>query len=311
MKSMEAITRFYDENLGELIERLENRRVGLRKKIVLFSRVLITVAVLVTLALMIVTDWSWFGILFSVAFISLALYGLAYNYLAKDFVLQYKEGIFRPVLQEIDSDLLYERESFVDEALLQNSQMFPKESVFKGNDLIKGRVLGVPMAFSDLEVRYTDRRDKESRTLFHGSFFVAQFNKKIESKTVLRPSEGRIEKMISALDLGPSDKISMDSPEFNKRFTVLSDNTVEAHYILSHTMMERLIGLLDQVKYGMEVVFYENYLFIAITAPDRFEPTLFDSLSDSEKIRDFFKPLFLLLGIVEELKLNEKLWSKE
>lgn len=43
---------------------------------------------------------------------------------------------------------------------------------------------------------------------------------------------------------------------------------------------------------------------------DRFEPSVFHSLLKYKIAMEYVQTLHLAIGIVEELKLNQKLWSK-
>ena len=104
----------------------------------------------------------------------------------------------------------------------------------------------------------------------------------------------------------------MDDPAFEKAFVVYGSDQIEARYILTHTMMERLLKLRKETRSNIFVSFNGEKIMIAVDYPnDLFEPAVFHSLLSVEQAMDYIRTLRSSIGVVEELKLNEKLWSKQ
>lgn len=58
--------------------------------------------------------------------------------------------------------------------------------------------------------------------------------------------------------------------------------------------------------------FVGSKIFIAIPyAENLFEPRLFRTIMDFEPIKKYFDDLQLALGVVEDLNLNTRIWSKQ
>jgi len=54
-----------------------------------------------------------------------------------------------------------------------------------------------------------------------------------------------------------------------------------------------------------------THIYMAISYDkDLFEPSVFRSLLEYKVAMEYVKTLHLAIGVVEELKLNQKLWSK-
>ena len=52
-------------------------------------------------------------------------------------------------------------------------------------------------------------------------------------------------------------------------------------------------------------------MFVAVTYTKRlFEPKIFTTLLDFEMVREYFEDLQLAAGIVDDLNLNTRIWSK-
>jgi hypothetical protein len=110
-----------------------------------------------------------------------------------------------------------------------------------------------------------------------------------------------------------SDKlVRMDSPAFEKEFKVLADDPVEAHYLLTPNIMEKLVQLKRKAGAPVYLSFKYDKLFIAIANGGQwFEPSLFKSLLSLDIFKSYIENLNLVLGIVEDLNLNRRIWSKE
>ena len=106
--------------------------------------------------------------------------------------------------------------------------------------------------------------------------------------------------------------IKMDDPLFEKHFVVYGTRQIEARYILTHTMMQRLLDFKKRSSVPLYVSFINNQIYLALTYnKDLFEPTVFSSLLQYKLVKEYISTLQLAIGIIEELKLNERLWSKQ
>jgi len=58
--------------------------------------------------------------------------------------------------------------------------------------------------------------------------------------------------------------------------------------------------------------FLGSSVYIAVSfAKDLFEPRIFKTLLDFEVVQEYFEDLTLAYGIVEDLNLNTRIWSKQ
>jgi hypothetical protein len=105
--------------------------------------------------------------------------------------------------------------------------------------------------------------------------------------------------------------VKMDDPNFEKEFVVYSTDQIEARYILSNSLMQKLLLFKQKSKHPVYISFVGNHIHIAIYYDkDLFEPSIFHSLLEYKIAMEYVKTLHTAIGIVEELKLNQKLWSK-
>lgn len=198
--------------------------------------------------------------------------------------------------------------------------LFSRPDKINGNDFVKGIIDDIPLQFSDLHAqkRHKDSKGRESwSTLFRGLFVVAEFNKYFDGKTVILPDTAQstfgdlIGHWLQSNNFSRDSLIKMDNTEFEKEFVVYSSNQIEARYILSHTLMEKLLTLKKRSKHPVYFSFVDNHIHIAIYYDkDLFEPTVFKSLLEYKVAMEYVDTLHMATGIVQELKLNQKLWSK-
>jgi Protein of unknown function (DUF3137) len=104
--------------------------------------------------------------------------------------------------------------------------------------------------------------------------------------------------------------IRLEDPKFSKYFTVYSNDQIEARYVLSTSLMERLVRFRKKANRQVYISFVESMIYIAIPyQEDLFEPKLFSTMLNFNPIRDYFENLQLMIGIVEDLNLNRRIWG--
>jgi hypothetical protein len=106
--------------------------------------------------------------------------------------------------------------------------------------------------------------------------------------------------------------VKLENPEFEKEFCVYSDDQVEARYILSPSLMQRIVEFKRKWDTKIYMSFRDSKVYIAIKMnKNLFETRLFKSIEDFNFIEENIRFLILITGIVEDLNLNTRIWSKE
>lgn len=320
MKSTSELTDFYYNELYPHLKELEKERKALR------SQLLMTFSVIAFIALVILFFMSNHFHTFEdthifVIVIAVVVGGFIYKWMVKDYTFGFKEKVIRPLISAIDDNLNYLPNSHLPQQLFERSKLFTKGiDRFNGNDLVKGNILDVALSFSDIHAEY-ETRDSKGRsswhTIFQGLFIVADFNKHLKGSTVILPDSAEstfgslIGGWLQKNNMSRNELVKMDDPEFEKAFVVYGSNQIEARYILTHAMMKRLLDYKKRTKQDIYISFVGSKIHLGIYYnKDLFEPTVFTSLLDYKQAMEYTQTLQLSIGIVEELKLNEKLWSK-
>jgi hypothetical protein len=105
----------------------------------------------------------------------------------------------------------------------------------------------------------------------------------------------------------------LEDPEFEKHFVVYGTDQVEARYILSTALMQRILTLRNKVNKGISLSFIDSHVYIGLPI-DRnlFEPpALWQSIDNYKQIEEYHYLVSLCMTIVEVLDLNTRIWTKE
>ncbi|MEL6927232.1 MAG: DUF3137 domain-containing protein [Cyanobacteria bacterium J06600_6] len=144
--------------------------------------------------------------------------------------------------------------------------------------------------------------------LFHGLFFEARFAKNFVSRTFVMPND--VKNNIPLINSWRGDLINLEDPEFEHLFKVYGDNQIESRYLLSTNLMSRLVEFNRKAERKVYLSFIDGFLYIAIPYRHRlFEPRLFKSMMSFTPLKEYFLDLQLMIGIVEDLNLNRRIWQ--
>lgn len=231
---------------------------------------------------------------------------------------KFKQTVLPLLAREIDPSLTYRETARIPESEFKATGLYPKVDMYSGHDLFSGRIGETDIRFSlvDAEEAYETVdvrtgpggkveivRRIEYRTLFSGLFFSADFNKHFAGSTQIWSGEAGF------LDEMRDGHVELESPDFDNAFKVRSTDQVEARYLLTLSLMEKLLAL--RGRYGpFNAAFSGGRLALLITTPlTLFAPDL-DKPMDAAQVEPFRARLREITGLVEYLDLNTRIWSK-
>ena len=237
----------------------------------------------------------------------------------------FKNDIITRIVKFVDRELSYNPDGFIDRSAFATSSLFQHRiDRYRGEDLIYGKLGKTSFKASEIHAEYKTEhygrngRRTEWHTIFRGLFYVADFNKDFHSTTVVLPDIAErllgswFGKMLQKMNIARSGKlVQLEDPEFEKLFAVYGQDQVEARYILTPSLMQRLVQFRRKVKSGLFVSFTRSHVFIAIPSNrNMLEPPLFKSLTDFSVVREYIEFLALVAGVVDDLNLNTRIWTK-
>lgn len=180
-------------------------------------------------------------------------------------------------------------------------------------DRLQGEHEGV--AFDLIEARLQQRRtttDSKGRTrttyvtVFNGLLIDAASPRSFQGRTVVTSDGGWIGNFFGGMGR-KGERVTLESPEFEKHYEVYASDQVEARVLLTTTMLERLVELRARLGDTPRLAFVNGRLLIAVPRKgDQFEAGgLFSSLTDRAHIDEALAELCAIFTILDTLALQE------
>lgn len=245
--------------------------------------------------------------------------------LAREYVHDFKQKVIRALLLDIDPSLRIEPGHGLSIGETIRSGLFSTiPDRVTSEDQITGRLGKTVFCFSEVHAEYKTTTQTKHGTretwhdIFRGIIFVADFNKNFDGITVVRPKDtgaaisAWFAKNVPVLSSSSHQLVQLENPDFCDEFVTYSNDQVEARYILTPLMMERLCELNSRSEYTIAASFIDKYMFLAFPLEtNHFDPPVFKTLLDPDLLHNDIEVVKFMLGIVESLDLNTRIWGKK
>ncbi len=317
-------------NLQPMLAALESDRRRAQKTISKSAIVIGVLAVLALFPLLIMDSFSSPLLMLLPIILGSVIYAFVYSSATSTYRAGFKIGVLPQLVQacaqEIGGHLEYSAGMGISESEFRSSDLFRSPDRYASEDLIAGEIGKTAVRFSEVHAEYEQKQTDgkttrtEYHTIFQGLFYVADFNKNFEGATFVLPDTaeqifGRFGQSLQQLgaqfSFGARELVRLEDPEFERKFAVYSTDQIEARYILSPALMRRLLEFRAHCKTDIRIAFSGSNMIVAIPvsvgwlkAPSLSTPLTIESLSLC------LDQLRFACGIVAELDLNTRIWSK-
>ncbi len=262
-----------------------------------------------------------------IGIVLVACIGLAFftiNPLWSSYYSAFKQQVIKQIIHFIDDTLTYSPSDCISRSRFEECGIFRTHiDRYRGDDLVTGKIGSTDMKFSEVHAEYkTITTDSKGRTqthwhtIFKGLLFSADFNKHFSVSTYVLTDTA--EKLFGSFGTkfqkfsGHGDLVKLEDVEFEKSFVVYSSDQTEARYILSSSLMKRILDYKIKSKKNIQLSFVSSRLFVAVPyGKDLFEPKLFGEITNFESVEEYYNDLKLVLELIEDLNLNTRIWTKE
>ncbi len=235
---------------------------------------------------------------------------------------RFKNEIIGATLRAIDPNLTISPSEGISETEFTFSQLFTNSpDRYFTEDLITGKIDKTSFYFAEVHAEYkTETHTKNGRqTHWHeilkGIIFTGDFNKNFNGVTIVRPKD--FGASLSAwfaknvYSFGDKTVVDLENETFNKNFVVYSNDQIEARYILTPALMERIGQLNQRCAHTVSLSFINANMYIAFPlAKNYFEAPIYKTLLKPNLLDDDLSVLSFMYDIVHELDLNTRVWSK-
>ena len=335
MKSYDQFKEFYGEELFNVLLELDSIRKAMLAKCVL-ATFCITLLAGISSYLFLMNE----ALILFVWVVWASCGGLSYLtiwYFTRYYRGDFKHLIINMLVEFIDPNLSYAPEGSIPEYIFRRAEISERVvNTFEGEDLICGTIGKTHIRFSEINALYQEENedslwasilssdslietlmDKYKHTIFKGLFFEADFHKSFHGQVLVMPDKaekyfGRLGSMMQSYNFIRGELMKMDNTEFEKDFVVYGSDQIQARYVLSPRILDKIVELKKKMGTAFCLSFKNSMLYIAIPSKkNKFEPPYFKSLVDYMDTFRHFQDLALLVGIVDEFSLNTRIWTKE
>ena len=198
----------------------------------------------------------------------------------------------------------------IDERIFKDSQFGGYYEDYDGSDKLtinipddNGNKTDCYLTLCDLDVTKTEEDsdgDTRTVTVYSGVFGYVEFP--FEFKCILSLDDCYRKSGVRM------DKVKLEDIIFNKKLRVYSNDQIEARYILTPEMMEKLLYL-DTVFRGLKITLVDNKMYIGATAADLFELNSIKNGDINTLFEYFYDEVKTILDIVNEIKDNNKIFK--
>lgn len=339
LKSVDEFRTFLSENMGGELSQMEDKRAASRKVRRVFGLAAGAVAVLwigyiiysvvvkgggLSIGQVVVPMLILFGAYYVVYFLFLKPRmgdaSLSTGQAGTTASYDVKSTLTERIVKFISPGAQYVMHGHISLPEMMQSGIFTDDRYqLAGSDLVIGKYRGVPFQFCNLSAEVLKRIRKENEGpsyAFYGQYFVARFNKPFSTTIMLTPRTGikgffnDSETSVHVNNVG--QKVELEDPEFAKMFTVRAEDQVEARYILTPAMMERIKELAKRTGSQFYISFHQHNITLANNSgSNSFVVSDKRSLvaDDYKVLIDFYNQFADQFAIIDELKLNIKIWG--
>jgi hypothetical protein len=232
-----------------------------------------------------------------------------------------RSQLLEPLIRFWDESFQYLQHGAIERGEFEASRLFAGEpfNSYGGEDLVTGMHGETAFRFSELRVKHVTRHKNRSETkvVFEGLFFIADFNKSFRGETLVLPDTaeralGGLGRAFQSLASGVAGLalVELENPDFERAFVVRSSDATEARYLLSPSLMQRILAFHQNTGSRLRIAFSRGRIHVALPlASDMFALTPGRPVGLTE-LRAWAGELLFATSIVDELDLNTRIWSK-
>lgn len=223
------------------------------------------------------------------------------NYLLGNtiFYKNFKKKIIGKIIKYINPGLDYDNLNKVEGAEYDHSEFFSnKNTVVYGDDHVSGKINNIDIQFSEFLAEFRSKEDQKAannKYQFRGLLFVAEFERNFSSNIVLKTA---------GLPYGEHEEdFEIGNELFDKLFYIKTLKGKDfIHSTLRKTIIDSLLSIQHDIHNEFMISFIDNKVYFGVYHDeDLFEPTIFQTMLNYDKIKGYFDDLFYPIIFLEVL----------
>lgn len=289
------------EDRSKQIEALEKRRRSLVIQKI-YSIIIITILFIIAI--------YYIGFSEFVFWIYIMALAICLSIGVKQYKKDFKNIFVKYALEKSFSEVIYQPEYGISRDEIAETNSIYLGDRFTSNDYINAKLDGLKVELSDIIIE-EQHTDSDGHTyysvIYKGRWMIFEFDRKFVSNVTV--AEDKFRNLKNRGLFSKSNKVEMESIEFNKIFDVYCNTEHEAFYILTPHMQERLKRINDSIPGKLVFIFFNNKLHIGINSDkDSFEPSLIKKIDEQQTLLEVNKEVNEIISLVKEIKQDNSLF---
>lgn len=318
MVPSEQIDALYESTLAPRLAALESLRLDVRGYAIKAGLLVGVPAVMLwandLVALALPDGLGWLALVVPMVGVFVGLLVAATKYLLPGFSAfanyrsRFKHEVAAEVFKIVCPTATYSPFDGIAKEVVAEPGLFNARGGHSSDDRVRGTIGQTPFEAADVSSSYsTGGKNNTKVVVFRGPFFHLDFNKRLSGTTLVDP---RSAKGTTIGDRSALVEVILENAAFGEQFRVWTSDEVEARYILTPSMMDRILALSALSEKPVHLAFKNHRAFLGVNyGRALFEPAVRDSTS-AAAIHEMAAQFGLAEGIVEELDLNTRIWTK-
>lgn len=239
---------------------------------------------------------------------------------------KFKQQVIPAILSAIDTSFKYNINAGHTKQEFFDSDLYNKNITdYESDNMISGMFGETAVKISNIEAtrveeiekvverdgRRTTEIERHTYTVFKGIFMSLDFNKHFDGITKLHTRNVFFDGCEENMDtlFNNYEKLTIENQDFNNQFDVITTDIQNALYILTPAFAELLLHLHKKINKGLGICFKNGIMYVAFEKEKFLEVD--NSLDYESNMKLIYKEIANKLNIVDDLQLNNRIWTKE
>ena len=292
------------------IDELEQLRKETVKKcnITIFIGIIILVLII---ALFIFIFGTINNILIFLIFVDFAIVSAINSGFKNKYKNKFMQSLLPIAVQSILTNVVVDVNRGISRALIDSTHSMSTGDIFSSNNYVSGYYKDIKAEMSDVHIQ-DESTDSDGHTtyttIFRGQWMIFDFNKYFKSNIQVWEKKvfGSISKRVSF----KQHKVEMEDIDFNKKFKVIADNDLDAFYILTPRIMERIKEVEQAINGTLLMVFLNNQLHVGVyNNKTTFKLNVRKKINFEEFATNSIKDLDAIVKFIDILELDNNLFK--
>lgn len=192
-----------------------------------------------------------------------------------------------------------------------HKSLLPSFTKMECEDGLRGTIGDLDFQFAEATLyekteTYDSEGKKEEKTerVFKGFLVSIDVTKEFDCRVTILREMGAFS-FVQSLTVGMK-RMKLEDPRFEKLYDAFSDDQVQGRYIMTPTMMDRLVTLSEQYPHMM-IAFHDKQIHITCDRQNLFEAgSASDNLTSPEPARKLMQDMALFERLIDALALDSK-----